>query len=100
MPAKSRSIGSNLKKIDRHKITPEEYDEAPEWTEEDFAEATLRHGDTIIRRGRPPLDPTERKQSVTLRLDANIVSAYRATGDGWQSRINADLAKSAKRLKA
>jgi len=61
--------------------------------------AVLRVGDKIIQRGRPPLGE-QTKTSVTIRLDREIVSAYRATGAGWQSRINEDLRKSAKRLKA
>lgn len=31
------------------------------------------------------------KQQVTLRLDQDIVARFRATGPGWQSRINAAL---------
>jgi uncharacterized protein (DUF4415 family) len=30
---------------------------------------------------------------VTLRLDADVVDAFKAGGAGWQSRINAVLAK-------
>jgi uncharacterized protein (DUF4415 family) len=40
-------------------------------------------------RGRPALPRT--KVSTTLRLDPDVLDAYRATGPGWQSRINADL---------
>jgi uncharacterized protein (DUF4415 family) len=35
------------------------------------------------------------KQQVTLRLDREVLEAFRATGDGWQSRINAALRKAA-----
>ena len=39
-----------------------------------------------MRRGRPPvLSP---KVSTTIRLDADILEAYRAQGPGWQTRIN------------
>lgn len=34
----------------------------------------------------------ERKQLVSLRLDADVLAAYRAAGPGWQSRMNAVLA--------
>jgi uncharacterized protein (DUF4415 family) len=40
-------------------------------------------------RGRPRL--LAPKVSVKLRLDPDIVTAYRATGRNWQTRINADL---------
>jgi len=33
------------------------------------------------------------KQAVKLRLDADVLAAYRKTGTGWQTRINADLRK-------
>jgi uncharacterized protein (DUF4415 family) len=39
-----------------------------------------------VRRGRPPLD--EPKISTTIRLDADILAAFRAEGSGWQTRIN------------
>jgi len=32
-----------------------------------------------------------RKVPVALRLDLSIVNAFRATGPGWQSRVNAAL---------
>ena len=32
-----------------------------------------------------------RKVPVALRLDPSIVNAFRATGPGWQSRVNAVL---------
>jgi len=72
-------------------------DDAPELTREFFERGEIREGDRIIRRGRPPLPSP--KQAVKLRLDADVLEAYRATGDGWQTRINADLRK-ARKLKA
>ncbi len=42
-------------------------------------------------RGRPKL--TNAKQRVSLRLDPDIVAAYKATGEGWQTRINDALAR-------
>jgi uncharacterized protein (DUF4415 family) len=72
-------------------------DDAPPLTDKFFDRAEVRHGDKILRRGRPPLpDP---KQAVKLRLDADVLAAYRKTGAGWQTRINADLRK-ARKLKA
>lgn len=46
------------------------------------------------RGGRPKLDAP--KQLVTLRLDPDVLERLRATGAGWQSRLN-DLLR--KRLK-
>jgi uncharacterized protein (DUF4415 family) len=44
------------------------------------------------RRGRP-LGSTKAltKQQATLRLDADLLAALRATGEGWQTRINDTL---------
>jgi uncharacterized protein (DUF4415 family) len=47
----------------------------------------------IVRRlGRPP--KADRKVSVTLRLDRDVIERFKATGAGWQTRINAALKKS------
>ena len=35
------------------------------------------------------------KKQVTLRLDADLIERFRATGKGWQSRINEALRKAA-----
>lgn len=69
-------------------------DDAPELTKEFFERGEIRRGDTVLRRGRPPL--ANPKQAVKLRLDADVLAAYRKTGRGWQTRINADLRKARK----
>ena len=80
-------------------------DDIPEWTDEMFDAAEIRIGNKVIRPatgvltqdgvrpiGRPPLGDAPKKQ-VTLRLDADLIDRFRATGKGWQSRINAALRK-------
>ncbi|MCL2659240.1 MAG: BrnA antitoxin family protein [Acidobacteriaceae bacterium] len=44
------------------------------------------------RRGRP-VGSTQAvtKEAVKLRLDADVLAALRASGDGWQTRINSTL---------
>ena len=44
------------------------------------------------RRGRP-MGSTQAvtKEAVKLRLDADVLAALRASGDGWQTRINDTL---------
>jgi uncharacterized protein (DUF4415 family) len=77
-------------------------DDAPEWTEDMFRRAAVWHGDKLIRPadgtltkpGRPKSDNP--KQQVTLRLDRAVLEGFRATGPGWQSRINAELRKALK----
>ncbi len=59
--------------------------DAMELTDEQFAVAVL----TKRGRGRPVGSVAEmRKQLVTMRLDPDVVEAMRATGDGWQTRVN------------
>ncbi len=70
-------------------------DDAPEITDEMLGRATLYEGKKVIRRGRPPLGELP-KTPITLRLDSDVIAAYRATGSGWQSRINADLRRAQK----
>lgn len=33
------------------------------------------------------------KEQVSLRLDPRVLAHYRASGEGWQSRLNADLVR-------
>ncbi|SFZ85366.1 Uncharacterized conserved protein, DUF4415 family [Devosia enhydra] len=42
--------------------------------------------------GRPP--SADAKLAVSLRLDRDIVEAFKADGPGWQTRINAALRQS------
>jgi uncharacterized protein (DUF4415 family) len=41
------------------------------------------------RRGRPTL--AEPKQHVNIRLDADVLDAFKRRGPGWQTRMNAAL---------
>ncbi len=67
-------------------------DDAPELTEEWFAAADLYDGDKLIRRGGRPKKATP-KEAVNIRLDPDVLAHFRATGAGWQSRINEALRK-------
>jgi uncharacterized protein (DUF4415 family) len=76
------------------KFDPAIHDENPEWTPEDFARA--RPASEVLPPellaqfkagvGRPRLENP--KVPVKLRLDGDVVEALRATGPGWQTRIN------------
>jgi uncharacterized protein (DUF4415 family) len=53
------------------------------------SEADLYQGEKLLRRGRPKSLVT--KEPVKIRLDADVLAALRATGEGWQTRINDTL---------
>ncbi|QDL97797.1 BrnA antitoxin family protein [Rhodopseudomonas palustris] len=95
MPEKRKSSASDSGKR-KPWVDP---DDAPELTDEMLDRAVYRVGGKIVRRGRPPLG-AQPKNSVTLRLDADVLDAYRALGRGWQSQINADLRRVRKLKKA
>ena len=55
--------------------------------------ATAHRGVAELRakRGRPRKAPSERKEQIALRLDADVLAWYRAQGNRWQTRMNAVL---------
>jgi uncharacterized protein (DUF4415 family) len=61
-------------------------DDAPPLTAEFSDRAEWRIGDQVIRAGRPPVEFP--KPRVTLRLDADLLARLRASGPGWQTRLN------------
>lgn len=65
-------------------------DDAPELTDEWFDKADFKIGRKVIRRGRPP---GSAKAHISLRVDTEVIDAFRAGGAGWQSRMNEALRK-------
>ena len=65
-------------------------DDVPDLTSEDWAEVIDA---APVRRGRPKSESP--KVSTTLRLDPEVVEHFRASGPGWQTRINEALRKAA-----
>lgn len=83
------AIGSDLAKVDAHIVQPHEYDDLPELTDELMGAAEIRQDGKLIRRGRPPaMSP---KKLVSVRLDQDVLDRFRATGPGWQTRMNEAL---------
>ena len=89
MSGKERTIASNLEKSDAHVVAPEEYEEIPEWTEEMFERADYYEGGKLVRRGRPRSEHP--KVAISIRLSEDVLSRFKASGPGWQSRIDAAL---------
>ncbi len=70
----------------------------PEWTAQDFSNARPAL-DVVheifgasaaenLKRGRGRPSKPARKVNQTLRLDPDVLEAYRGEGSGWQARIN------------
>jgi len=84
-PASRRSLKSDLARVDAHTIQPKEYAELPELTEEMLTRAKVSKG------GRP-VSPNPRKL-ISLRLPADVIERWKATGAGWQTRMAERLSK-------
>ena len=73
---------------------PEEADaDNPEWTPEMFKQAVGLEGLPASLqgklRGRPKAAVT--KERITIRLSPDVLGAFRSTGQGWQTRVDAAL---------
>ncbi len=64
-------------------------DDAPALGSSFFKKAEAYDGRQLKTRGRPKATMT--KEPVKLRLDADVLAALRASGEGWQTRINEAL---------
>jgi uncharacterized protein (DUF4415 family) len=51
-----------------------------------FTDAEWEQVKPLVRRGRPLGSGS--KTQVTLRLDVEVIQKFKASGDGWQTRIN------------
>jgi uncharacterized protein (DUF4415 family) len=84
----------------KRKVNPELIDkDNPEWTAADFARA--RPGSEVLPasllkklRG---AQKTPTKERITIRLSHDVVSRFRASGTGWQRRVDAALREWLKR---
>ncbi len=76
-------MSANKRVTHKNSVDP---DDAPELTDEFFERADEYHGAVLVKRGRPKSAAT--KVAVKLRLDPDLLAVLRATGDGWQTRVN------------
>ena len=84
-PASRRSLKSDLARVDAHVVKKGEYEELPELTEEMLARAA-------VNRGGRPVSANPRKL-ISLRLPADVIDRWKATGPGWQTRMADRLSK-------
>jgi uncharacterized protein (DUF4415 family) len=81
MPVKSK----------RSRRTWRDPDDAPELTSKWAAGADLYKGKLLVKRGRPVGSGS--KTQTTVRLSSEVLSFFRATGPGSQTRMDAALKK-------
>jgi uncharacterized protein (DUF4415 family) len=62
-----------------------------------LAEADLIRGGKVVRRGKRGPQKTPTKKLVSLRLSPEVIDHFKATGPGWQTRIDGALLESIKR---
>jgi len=77
----SKESLTDWKRLDALQDEDIDLTDAPEITPEMFAKAVIRRG----------LKPPPSKQQITIRLDGDVLTWFRAQGNGYQTRINALL---------
>ena len=91
MNGKSSGFKSDFAKADATPGVPD--DELPEVTDAMLDRAVFSVGGMVLptpkKRGRPA--DSGKKVSTTIRVDADVLASFRATGAGWQKRMNEAL---------
>lgn len=73
------TLKSDLARVDAHTTQRDEYDDLPELTDD-----MLLRG--LVNKGGRPVSPNPRKL-LSLRLPADLIEKWKATGPGWQTRM-------------
>jgi uncharacterized protein (DUF4415 family) len=89
-------MGEKLKSIKKNLVDP---DDAPELTGEELDRGVWRIKNKVVspekgkaafaeklRRGRPPIE--EPRKAINIRLSQDVLDTFKATGKGWQTRVN------------
>lgn len=83
--ASRRTLKSDLARVDAHVVSDREFRELPQLTSDMLARAK-------VKRGGRPRSPNPRKL-ISIRLPADVIARWRATGPGWQTRMAERLSK-------
>lgn len=78
-PASRLTLKSDLARVDAHVIEETEYEELPELDDAMLERAQVKKG------GRPRA--ASPKVLISLRLPADVIAKWKATGPGWQTRM-------------
>lgn len=83
--ASSRSLRSNLRKVDAHQVKASEYRELPALNADMLARG-------VVKRGGRPVSANPRRL-ITIRLPSDVIERWRASGPGWQTRMAERLSR-------
>lgn len=83
--ASRRTLKADLARVDAHVVSAKEYRELPELTADMLARAKMKKG------GRPR--SANPRELISLRLPADVIARWKATGPGWQTRMAERLSK-------
>jgi len=83
--ASRRTLRSDLAKVDAHVIRPHEYKELPQLSDGALSRA-------VVNKGGRPRSANPRKL-ISIRLPADVIERWKATGPGWQTRMADCLTK-------
>ncbi|WP_407639222.1 BrnA antitoxin family protein [Caballeronia mineralivorans] len=73
--------------MDAKSVSQSDYDEIPELGDEFFKGADEHHDGVLVKRGRGRPAGSNKAQ-MNLRIDLDVIEAYKAQGEGWQTRMN------------
>jgi uncharacterized protein (DUF4415 family) len=74
MPAKERAIKSDLARVDKLRDEDIDYSDIPELDDEVFAQPLVQW---------PP-----KKETITIRVDSDVLGWFKEQGRGYQTRMN------------
>jgi uncharacterized protein (DUF4415 family) len=87
-------LGTDWKRVQREAAqdAPIAFDAQTEPYDPNDAQAvTAFWNAATIRRGRGRPAAAAKRPTLNMRVDADVLAAFKATGPGWQTRINAAL---------
>ncbi|MFL9873767.1 BrnA antitoxin family protein [Paraburkholderia megapolitana] len=87
MNARKSGLQSDLVKVNAKHTGQFDRNEIPELGDEFFQEADEHHAGVLVKRGRGRPAGSNKIQ-MNLRIDIDVIEAYKAQGEGWQTRMN------------
>lgn len=93
-PIERKPTGTDWERVKREAVhdVPVPFDAASEPYNPNDAAAVASYWDgAIIRRARGRPAVAVKRPTLNMRVDAEVLEAFKATGPGWQTRINALL---------